>query len=128
MLPSVMMRAMLLFPDIVIRDDMDMSANEATREFAYLMREKIGLNFLGYDGRGSVLMVLALQYYRADAVTDFPPPENRGNGQDYARDPIQLPVRTNSGLSSKRRRWWHRFRRSQAGPKKEGKKEGEKER
>jgi hypothetical protein len=61
MLPSVMMRAMLLFPDIVIGDDMDMSANEATREFAYLMREKIGLSFLGYDGRGSVLMVLALQ-------------------------------------------------------------------
>jgi hypothetical protein len=50
MLPSVMMQAMLLFPDIVVGDDMEMSANEATVEFAYLMREKIGVNFLGYDG------------------------------------------------------------------------------
>jgi hypothetical protein len=77
-------------------------------------------------------MVLALQYYKADAVTDFPPPENRSNDRDYARDPIrlpvQLPVRTDSGLSSMRRRWWQRFRRSQAGPRKERKKEGEKER
>jgi hypothetical protein len=73
-------------------------------------------------------MVLALQYYKADAVTDFPPPENRGNSRDYARVPIRLPVCTESGLSSKRRRWWHKSRRSKTGPRKEKEKEGKKER
>jgi hypothetical protein len=77
-------------------------------------------------------MSSAPQYYKADAVTDCLPPQNRGNGRDYARNPIRLPVRlpvrTDSGLSSKRRRWWHKLRRSKAGSRKERKKEGEKER
>jgi hypothetical protein len=50
MLMAVMMQAIMLFPDIVIGDDMDMSANEATAEFNYLMRERIGVNFLGNYG------------------------------------------------------------------------------
>jgi hypothetical protein len=47
MLRALLMQALLLFPDIEVGDDMDMSANGETAEFAYLMRERISIRFFG---------------------------------------------------------------------------------
>jgi hypothetical protein len=53
MLRTLLMQALMLFPQIEVGDDMDMSAHEETAEFAYLMRDRIGVNFFG---EGSVFM------------------------------------------------------------------------
>lgn len=45
MLRALMMQALLLFPSIEVGDSMDMSAHEETTEFAYLMRDRIGVSF-----------------------------------------------------------------------------------
>jgi hypothetical protein len=47
MLRALLMQALLLFPQIEVGDDMDLSAHEETAEFAYLMRDRIGVNFFG---------------------------------------------------------------------------------
>jgi hypothetical protein len=50
MLRALLMQAMLLFLCIKVGDDMAMSTDEETIEFAYLMRERIGVRCLYYHG------------------------------------------------------------------------------
>jgi hypothetical protein len=50
MLRALLMQAMLLFLCIKVGDDMAMSTDEETIEFAYLMRERVGVRCLSYHG------------------------------------------------------------------------------
>jgi hypothetical protein len=148
MLRALLMQAMLLFLIIKVGDDMAMSTDEETAEFAYLMRERIGVRCLHYGGEGPVLIALAPRYYKADVVTGEILPDKylTGKGRDYSTRPSRLPggkdpelcdkvqddkrslvqVRKDPGLLGRWRRWWRESRSSEAGSRKERGKEREK--
>jgi hypothetical protein len=130
MLRAVLMQALLLFRDIKVTDDIDMSTNEEMVEFAYLMSERITVTCISYPGKRSVFLGAALtpRYYVANALLEnYTPTRFRtGNRLDYSRRLSRMPVRTDRGLFGRWRRWWRESRRSEVGPRKEKEKEGEK--